>query len=510
MALVRATTLVSLAFVISRMLGFVRVAIIQAQLGYSPELDAYLAAFRIPDLIFELIAGGALGSAFIPTFTAYLTRDNTRRAMRFASTIINLVFVVLLCLGLVMAWLAPWLVAAVVAPAFPPAQQMLTADLMRVMLIATIIFGVSGIVMGILNAQQHFLAPALAPIIYNLGIIGGALFLEPRFGVLGLTFGVGGGALGHLLIQLPALRRHQFQWQPILTWRDAGVREVMRLMGPRMAGIALNHANFLVNTALASGLATGSIAALDNARLLMLLPHGIIAQALATTIFPTFATQVARNDLAQVRATLISVLRALLFFILPATVGLFIAREPLIALLLQRGKFTGAATQLTAYALAFYAPALVAYAITEILTRAFYALRDTRTPVVIAGATIMLNITFSLILVGALGIGGLALANLLASLVEALGLWWLLRRRLGGFDGLALMRASAPSLLASIIMGGCVWLFSVSAAGQSVLVVALGCLLVGAGSYIGAAWALRAQEIMRAQHLIGRRFKVWK
>jgi putative peptidoglycan lipid II flippase len=359
--------------------------------------------------------------------------------------------------------------------------------------------------MGILNAQQHFLAPALAPIIYNVGIIGGALFLEPRFGVLGLTFGVVAGALGHLLIQLPALRQHHFRWQPILTLHDAGVREVMRLMGPRMAGIALNHANFLVNTALASGLATGSIAALDNARLLMLLPHGIIAQAIATTVFPTFAAQVAQGDWRALRATLTTVLRALLFFILPATVGLFVAREPLIALLLQRGKFTSEATQLTASALAFYAPALTAYAVTEILTRAFYALHDTRTPVVVAGVTIILNIVFSLLLIGSLGIGGLALANLLANMGEAISLLWLLRRRLGGLDGLTLARATSPMLLAAMVMGVCVWLFISSTPAQPLWFVAMGSLSVGAVSYIGAAWLLRVNEITYAQQLLRQR-----
>src|SRR5712692_5863596 len=253
--LARAASLVSLAFVVSRALGLLREVVIGQQFGTSPELDAYLAAFRVPDILFQLIAGGALGSAFIPTFTSYLTRGDTRGAQRLANAIISLVFIILTVVALSMAVCAPWLTVNFVAPGFTPDQQLLTANLMRVMLISTVIFGVSGIVMGILNAQQHFLMPALAPIIYNLSIIGGAVWLGPTLGVMGLALGVGGGAIGHLLIQIPALIRYHFKWQPVLDWREAGVREVARLMGPRVVGLAITQLNFLVNTILASGLA---------------------------------------------------------------------------------------------------------------------------------------------------------------------------------------------------------------------------------------------------------------
>src|SRR5439155_575685 len=255
--LARAATTVSLAFVASRALGVLREVIIAQQFGTSPELDAYRAAFVIPDTIYLLIAGGALASAFIPTFAGFLahadeaggrapTPNHPERVEgsawesgeRLASTIINSVFLFLASISLVVALLAPWLVTNVLVPDFSPEQQALTTMLLRIMLISTTIFGVSGIAMSILNARQHFLLPALAPIVYNLAIIAGALLLGPRIGVMGLTVGIVAGALAHLLVQVPALARFHFRWQPALALADAHVREVARLMGPRVFGLA--------------------------------------------------------------------------------------------------------------------------------------------------------------------------------------------------------------------------------------------------------------------------------
>ena len=505
MSLARAATTVSLAFVASRVLGLLREVIISQQFGTSPELDAYLAAFRIPDILFQLIAGGALGSAFIPIFTAYLARGDRAGAQRLAAGVINLILAALALLALVMAVFAPWLVAVIVAPGFSPAQQMLTANLMRLMLISTVVFGVSGIVMGILNAQQHFLVPALAPIIYNLAIIGGALGLGPVFGVYGLAAGVVVGAFGHLLIQVPALARAGFRWQPVLGVRDEGVREVARLMGPRVVGLAITQLNFLVNTILASGLASGSLAALNYAWILMLLPQGIVAQALATAVFPTFSAQAARGETAAMRATFSTALRSLLFLMLPAAVGLLIAREPIIELLLQRGRFDATSTRLTAFALQFYALGLLGHSILEIITRAFYALHDTRTPVVVGVTAVVLNIALSLLLIGPLSFGGLALANTVATTLEALALLWLLRGRMGGVDGRALAPAALKLGAAAAIMGVCLYLFLALVRGQSIWLVAAGALLVGGGAYLLSALVLRAADLASVTRMVLRR-----
>ncbi|MDH7486777.1 MAG: murein biosynthesis integral membrane protein MurJ [Anaerolineae bacterium] len=501
----RAAGQVMLLFVLSRLLGLAREMIIGARFGTSAELDAYLAAFRLPDLIFQLVAGGALGSAFIPTFTAHLTRDDRAAAWRLASAVINLALLLLTLIALLAALFARPLVARVIAPGFSPAQQALTAQLLRGLLVSTVIFGVSGIVMGILNAFQHFLAPALAPTIYNLGIIGGAWFLAPRWGVHGLVAGVVAGAAGHLLVQLPALLRRRPHYVPTLGLSQADVREVGRLMGPRVLGLAAVQVNFLVNTILASGLAEGSLAALNYAWLLMLLPQGVVAQGIATAAFPTFSALVAREERAEMRATFSATLRAILFLSIPASAGLFVLRLPLIRLLLERGAFGSASTAAVAYALAFYSWGLVAHAVVEITARAFYALHDTLTPVLVGLAAMALNIVLSLALRGPLQHGGLALANTVATGLEMAVLLVLLRRRLGGLEERRVARATLRAVLVSGVM-------ALALAGGLArwpvahpLLLGGGGLLLGGAIYLLGMAALRAEELRMLPALLRRR-----
>jgi putative peptidoglycan lipid II flippase len=422
-----------LAFVLSRILGLLREVVIGARFGTSAELDAYLAAFRLPDLLYQLIAGGALGSAFIPTFARRLLSGDREGAWRLASAVINIVTLLLAAAAFLAAIFAPALVSTLIAPGFDPAAQALTASLMRVMLIAPVIFGASGVIMGALNAQQHFLLPAVAPILYNLAIIAGALFLSPWWGAGGLAIGVVAGAAGHLLIQLPGLTRFGARYFPILDARDPGVRQVARLMAPRVLGLAIVQINFLVNTNLASRLGDGAVSALNYAWLLMLLPQGVFAQSIATAAFPTFAAQAARDQIDDMRRTLSGALRATLFLSLPAAVGLIVLRLPLVQLLLQRGEFSADSTQAVAYTLQFFALGLAAHSALEIVTRAFYALHDTRTPVIVGAAAMGLNVLLSLLLIGRLAQGGLALANSIATSLEALALAWLIRGRLDGY-----------------------------------------------------------------------------
>jgi putative peptidoglycan lipid II flippase len=278
---------------------------------------------------------------------------------------------------------------------FSPAQQALTTELMRWMLISTVIFGLSGVVMGILNAHQHFLLPAVAPIIYNLALILGAWFLGPIWGVRGLVIGVVLGAAAHLLVQIPGLIQVQMDYRPVLAFHDACLHEVGQLMGPRVLGLAAVQLNFVVTTILASSLPTGSLTALNYGWIIMLLPQGIIAQSVATALFPTLAALVARGEQAQMRHIFIATLRNLLFLTLPASVGLILLREPLVSLLLERGNFGIDSTRATAWALGFFALGLVGHAIVEIAARAFYALKNTKTPLGIGVLAMILNIILS-------------------------------------------------------------------------------------------------------------------
>jgi putative peptidoglycan lipid II flippase len=494
----RAAGLISALFAASRLLGLLREMVIGAQFGTGPELDAYLAAFRLPDMIFYLVAGGALGSAFIPTFTASLTRSTDPRhlaAWRLASAVSNLALIVTSFCAVLAAILAQPLVSYVIAPGFDPAQQAQTVQLMRIMLIAPVIFGLSGIVMGILNSFQHFLTPALAPVFYNLAIILSAWLLAPRLGVYGLAIGVVAGALAHLLVQMPALLRRRPSYSPILGLDNPDVREVGRLMGPRVLGLAAVQINFLVNANLASRLIPGSLSAFNYAWLIMLLPQGIVAQGIATAVFPTLSAQSARGQIDALRSTLNAALRAILWLTLPASAGLLILRRPLIQLFLERGEFTAESTALTAYALAFFAFGLVAHSLLEVITRAFYALHDTWTPVKIGIVAMVLNIVLSLLLIRPLAHGGLALANTLATTLETMALLWLIRPRLHGIDGPSLRNTLLRSLLATAAMSVALLAVRPFLAGQPAWLVAALSLLLGVAVYASVALLVGRQEL---------------
>lgn len=501
----RSAGLVSALFAASRVLGLLREIVIGARFGTGAELDAYLAAFRVPDLIFYLVAGGALASAFIPTFTARLALEadpRRRAAWQLASSVANLLLLVTTILALAAALLARPLVATLIAPGFDPQQQALTAHLMTLMLLAPIVFGLSGIVMGILNSFQHFLAPALAPVLYNLMILLGAWFLAPTLGVYGLAIGVVAGALAHLLVQIPPLLRRRPIYTATLGLGNPDVREVARLMGPRVLGLAAVQINFLVSANLASRLGAGSISALNYAWLLMLLPQGVIAQGIATAIFPTLSAQAAQGQITSLRNTLNAALRAVLWLTLPAAVGLFLLRTPVIQVFLQRGQFTAESTAMTAYALAFFAFGLVAHSLLEVVTRAFYALHDTWTPVKFGIAAMVLNLILSLLLLRPLSFGGLALANTIATTAETLALFWLIRPRLGGLGGRRLLASLARAMFSTLAMAGALLVFLDLAAGWAAWAVASGGILLGLAVYGAFAWLLgrgEFQPILRSR-----------
>ena len=507
----RAAGLVMALFVVSRVLGLLREMVISYQFGTGGDLDAYLAAFRLPDILFQIVAGGALASAFIPTFSTLLARQDDRGAWRLASAIVNLVLILTSTFAILAALLAPWLVSTIIAPGFDAQRQALTVDLMRLMLITPVIFGVSGVFMGILNAQQHFLLPALAPILYNLGIILGAVILAPDMSVMGLAVGVVAGALGHLLIQIPGLVRHGLRYTPILGLHDPSVREVGRLMLPRVVGLAAVQINFLVNTILASGLVPGSLAAINFAWLLMLLPQGVFAQSIATAAFPTFSTQSAKGQIAEMRSTLAATLRAILYLALPAAVGLIVLRRPLVALIFQRGAFTETSTEMVAWALAFFALGLPAHAVVEVVVRAFYALHDTKTPVTVGIGAMVLNVILSLVFIvafealGWLPLGGLALSNSLATTIEMAVLLGLIRQRLRGLEGKRMLASLARIALASLVMGAVAGALAWLLRDQGAWLAAGVAVTIGLVEYVAASLALRSPEPWAVWNMVARR-----
>ncbi len=508
----KAATLVMALFVVSRVLGLVREMVVGALFGTSAAYDAYQAAARIPEMIFLVVAGGALGSAFIPTFADHLAKEDHAGAWRLASAIANLALIVLTVTAGMTVVFAPALVRTVVAPGFDdPSQQALTVSLLRLMLLSPIIFGVSGIVMGALNAHQHFLLPALAPSVYNLSIIGGALLLGPHLGVMGMAVGVVVGALLHLLVQVPGLMRYGARYVPTLGLHNPSVHEVGRLMAPRVLGTAITQINFVINNSLASMMGEGAVSAINYAWMLVMLPHGIFAQAVGTVAFPTFAEQVAQGEQAEMRSTLSATLRAVFFFSIPATMGLLVLGRPLVGLLFERGAFEASSTKAVAWALVFYALGLVGHAGWEIVARAFYALHDTLTPVWVGGLAMGLNVALSLTLPGVFGLAGwppyagLALANSAAVLLELVALLVLMQRRMGGLEGRQTLIAFAKSGLASLAMGAVLvgWQAALPNAGS--LVLGGGGVVLGVAVYLGAALLLRVEELKAVAGLVRRK-----
>jgi putative peptidoglycan lipid II flippase len=509
----RAASIVMVAFALSRALGLLRNVIIAGSFGTSVDMDAYQAAFRLPDILFQLVAGGALGSAFIPTFSGYLARDDREGAWRLTSAVVNLVLLALTISAALAALAAPWLVERVIAPGYDAEAAALTVRLMRVMLISSVIFGVSGVIMGALNAQQHFVLPAAAPLLYNLSIIAGALFLAPSMGVMGLALGVVAGSALHLAVQVPGLLHFRARYTPLLTLRDPGVSQVMRLMGPRVLGLAVVQVNFLVNTNLGSLLGVGAVSALNYAWLLMLLPQGMFAQAVGTAAFPTFAEQAARGERAAMRSALAATLRAVFCLSLPAAVGLAVLRGPLVALLFERGDFDSSSTRLVAGALLFYALGLTAHAGLEIVARAFYALQDTKTPLLVGGGAMLLNVALSLTLpslfeaAGWQALGGLALANSLATTLEVLGLLWLMRGRLNGLEGRRSLPTLARSAAAAALMGLALAALQWALPDLDALLLGSAGVALGGLVYLGAAWALGVEDVRVVVLRIRRRTK---
>lgn len=514
----RAALIVLGGFVASGVLGMVRTAVFSSTFGTSAELDAFYAAQRIPEMLFTLVAGGALGSSFIPVFSRFLAANDDDGAWRLASAVMTLSMLAAAVLAALIALLAPVLVPALLVPGATPEQQALTTSLTQLMLVTTVIFSISGLLMGILNAHQLFLLPALALSMNNIGQIIGALVLA-RVGdgapdVYGLAWGAVLGASLHLMMQLPGLPRVKARLRPLLDWRTPGAREVLVLMGPRVLGLAVVQINFAVNIAFASSMVDGSLVALNVAWFLMFFTLGIIAQSVGTAVFPSLAALAAENDMDGYRDRLASALRSVLFLAFPASVGLIVLGGPVVSVLFERGAWTSESTAATAWALSFFTLGMAGHAGLEVLSRAFYALADTWTPVRIGIAAMVSNIILSVIFIQFIGIkgdlargpfAGLALANSLTTLLEAAALWWLLRRRTGGIHDAYILRGAGRALLAALGMGAAVWAVTALLAGSGALVTTAAGISTGGVVFFGLALLLGVDEARTLPRMLLRR-----
>ena len=445
---------VMLLILISRLLGFVRERAIADVFGLTWETDAFRAAFNIPDLMYFLLVGGAISSAFIPVFSTYLARSQEDEAWRMASTFITFIsggLVLLTVLGVVFS---PWL-APLVAPGFGDQQMALLVVLMRAMFPAVLFTALAGVGMGVHNAYQRFAVPLLGPIFYNVAITLGAYLLGPVMGIMGMAAGTVAGAIGNFLIQAPFVARtaRRFPWR--MDWRHPGLRKVGRLMVPTIIGLSIVQLNTIILTALASTLAEGHITALNLANRLVQLPLGVFGMGMSMVIFPVMARLAALGDMQEFGRTLSTGLRTVLFVTVPSAAGLVALGEPIVRLLFEVGAFGPDDTRTTAYALWFFSAGVFALSSVQVLTRAFYSLQDTVTPVKIGLLSVVTNTGLSLVFLRwtALQHGGLALAFSVAAVVQMLAQIAALRPKLGGrLELKAVAGTFARSCLAAAVL----------------------------------------------------------
>jgi len=454
--IVRNTLLVAASFGLAAAAGLLRNAIIARQFGIGAQLDAYYAAFKLPDFLFTVVAGGSLATAFVPVFAGLLASGDREGAWRLASAITNLVVVIVSALALLAGLSAPWLVRVLVAPGFDAQAQAETVAVMRLVLISTLVFGISAVQTSVLHGFKHFLLPALAPAVYPLGVAAGAWWLAPVWGVRGLAVGAIVGAVLHLAIKVPGLLHYGFRWWPVLDLGSLVVRRVAALMGPRVLDLGLFHLTLLVTTNLASRLGAGSVSALEWGWDAMQLPETVIGTAFGLVALPTLADLAARGDVAGLRSTLAETLRAVIALTMPAACGLILLGRPLLQLLYERGAFDAAAIDAVFTALRFYALGLVGHACLELAARAFFAQQDTVTPLLVAAGSAAVNVILGILLVKPMGHGGLALANSLAVSAEVAALLLILRHRWGGVKGWQTLDALGRVVVATLLMGAVV------------------------------------------------------
>lgn len=386
---------------ISRLLGLARNRLLAGNLGAGEEFDIYLAAFRIPDFLYGILVLGGVSVVFLPLFSEYFEKSK-EEAWELMNNLLHVLLVGLVILAAILFLLAPLLVQ-LVAPGFSPDSKETTTGLTRLMLLSPVLFGVSALFSGALQYFNRFLAYALAPVMYNVGIILGILFLLPRFGLWGLGMGVVAGASLHLLVQVPSAIKSGFVWQPMLDFRHPSLRKAVELALPRTVGAAGYHINLIVMTALASTLSGGSIAVFILADDIQHAPVGLIGIPFALAAFPALSRLFAQKDLGGFQRAFSLVFRRVVLLVVPLALILFFLREPIVGLLYRTGNFGATDVQLTAAVLGVFAFGVLFQALIPLLARAFFSLQDTATPTVIGLSSVALNIVLALGFLNALG-----------------------------------------------------------------------------------------------------------
>ena len=519
--LARSAGVAGAATMTSRVLGVVREQVLAAYFGAGDAMDAFNVAFRIPNLVRDLFAEGAMSAAFVPTFTRRLTTEGKASAWRLGSNVITALLLITALLVVIGTVFAEPLVRAFAGEyANVPGKLELTVFLTRIMLPFLTLVALAAAFMGMLNTLHRFFIPALSPAMFNVGTIVCAIVLVPlmpRWGlpaIAAIAIGTVVGGFLQAATQWPALAREGFRYRPLLDRRDEGLRRVLVLMGPGTIGLAATQVNVFVNTMLATGAGTGAVSWLNYAFRLMYLPIGLFGVSIATAAVPAISRHAAQDDRAGIRRTVADALSLMLMLNVPATIGLIALSTPIIRVIFERRAFTAVDTTATAAALQFYAIGLVGYSVVRIASPTFYALNESRTPVKVSMASVLVNAALNIALVRVMGYRGLALGTSIAALVNAAILIILLRRRLDGLEERRVLVSFAKITLASLAMGAAaigVDRYSAAWLPGDALVPQLARLALAIGAAVAvlaaAAHLLHIDEFRRGVSLVTSRFR---
>jgi putative peptidoglycan lipid II flippase len=519
--LARSAGVTGLATMTSRILGLVREQVLAYYFGAGDAMDAFRVAFRVPNLLRDLFAEGAMSAAFVPTFTGYLTRGGRDRAWALGNSVLNglaLVTGVLVVLGF---FFAPALVRLFSGEyAEVPGKLELTILLARIVLPFLTLVAIAAALMGMLNALGHFFLPAVSPATFNAASIVMVVALVPLAPTLGVApivivaLGTLAGGLAQVAIQWPTLAREGFRYRPRIDLRDEGLRRVLLLMGPGTLGLAATQINVFVNTILATGQGTGAVSWLDYAFRLMYLPIGLFGVSVATASTPAVSRLVAAQQFDRVRGTIAQAIGLMMLLNVPATLGLIVLADPIVRVIFEHGSFTASDTASTASALRFYAVGLLGYSVVRIVSPTFYALGQSRTPVMVSMASVLVNVLLNLALVRVLGYRGLALGTSITALLNAAAQLWLLRQRLSGIEGrtiaLGFVRVLAASVMMAMVAWGADRMLLQWLPGDTLLLQALRLALVIAlalAALVAGSAVLGIPELAEALAMARRRFR---
>lgn len=458
----RSTGVVSSATFLSRILGLVREQVFAYLFGAGFATDAFIAAFRIPNLLRDLFAEGALSSAFIPVFTDHLTNQGKQKAWELANLILNLLLIavsVIVILGIIFS---PFIVK-LIAPGFADemGKQELTTLLSRIMFPFLLLIALAALAMGILNTFRHFGVPALAPAVLNLGMIAGGIFLSPLFDppIIGMALGVLLGGFGQMAVQLPSLWKIGFKYRFKIDLGNPGVKRILLLMAPATLGLASTQVNIFVNTLIASLLPQGSVSYLNYSFRLMQFPIGVFGVAVATVTFPVISAFAAKKQTGELLETFSSSLKLVFFLTIPSAIFLAVASQTIISVLFQHGRFTFTDTLATSQALIFYCIGLFAYSSVRLTASTFYSMGDTKTPVKTSVVAVTVNVVLNLLLMYPLGFRGLALAASIAAMTNLFLLLWILDKRVGPLARRDILITFLKILSGAVVMGVAIWIY---------------------------------------------------